>query len=137
MGPVVDLLQLGDGDAGIDLGRLQAFMAQEDLHETDVRPTLEHQGGAAMPEEVAGSVLPDAGRLHVAADEAAQVVQVEEVPAATHEHIAFIHRPYEAAPTLFQVLGQPVPKGTTRSFRPFPWRTKRTCWAKSTSGIRR
>lgn len=52
MGPVQDGLQISDGNAGVDLGGLQAFVAEELLDFADVGAAPEEMSGKRMPEDV-------------------------------------------------------------------------------------
>lgn len=61
MCPVEGIEELGAGDLRIDLGSGQALVAQEFLHEADVRAALQEMRGAGMAQLVAGDGLHDAG----------------------------------------------------------------------------
>ena len=59
----MDLLELFDGDMGVDLGRLELGVAERLLDEADVGAPFEDQRRHHVPEEVTGTLLLDAGGL--------------------------------------------------------------------------
>jgi len=59
----VDLLKVINGDAGVNLGGLQRFMAQKFLDVPDRGAVFQHMSGAGMPEGVGGDILFDSGKM--------------------------------------------------------------------------
>ena len=76
MRPGVDFLQVADAHLGVNLRALQLAVAEKLLDDADVRPVLEHVGGAAVPEEVAGAVPAGVAFLDDLADVVAQKVRI-------------------------------------------------------------
>lgn len=54
VGLLHDRLEVGDGNAGVDLGGLQAFVSEEFLDFADVGAAPEEMSGERMPEDVRG-----------------------------------------------------------------------------------
>ena len=73
MGAGVDFRQFADVEVGVDLGRLQAGVAEHLLHMPDVRAAEVHGGGAGMPEQVDRAGLVDAGAFEQAGDPGAKI----------------------------------------------------------------
>jgi len=67
----VDFLELLDGDLGIDLGRVQALMAEHLLDVADVGAVFQHFGGHGVAEEMTGARLLNAGFFGVGTDDSA------------------------------------------------------------------
>jgi hypothetical protein len=61
VGGGVDLLEVADGDVGVDLGGGYVGVAEEVLDVAEIGTVFEHQGGGRVPEEVAGAALADDG----------------------------------------------------------------------------
>jgi hypothetical protein len=61
--PGVDLLQIIDGDLGINLGGFQGFMTQQLLDMADRGTVFQHMGGTGMTEGVGRDVLLNTGSL--------------------------------------------------------------------------
>jgi hypothetical protein len=74
----VDGLQLAQGDAGVDLGAGDVGVAEHLLHVADVGAAFEHQGRHRVAEQVTGAGLADARVAQVGADQAAQVLGVQD-----------------------------------------------------------
>ncbi len=72
VGRLVDFLELGETDLGVDLCGSQLLMAEHGLDEPDVGAVLQHVGGAGVAEQVTGAGLGDAGRVQVAFDQIAK-----------------------------------------------------------------
>ncbi|EEE35208.1 hypothetical protein RKLH11_3884 [Rhodobacteraceae bacterium KLH11] len=59
------LLELADGDLGVNLRGVEFGMSQKLLDVTDISPVLQHQCRTAMAEQVAGAALAGLGRADV------------------------------------------------------------------------
>ena len=68
MGGGVDVGQLADRHAGVDLGGGQALVAQQLLDEPDVCPALQHQGRRRVAEQMAEPALAQLGGGPIGAD---------------------------------------------------------------------
>jgi hypothetical protein len=71
----MDLLQLADGDMRVDLSCFQVRMPEHRLDETDIRSAFEHQRGHRVTPQVAGAMLADVRRFHVATNDFGQVIE--------------------------------------------------------------
>ena len=108
MGPLVDLLEVGNGDFGVNAGGFEPGVAKERLDETDVGPVLVHVRGAGMTKQVAASGFADLGRVDGAGDPVAEVAGAEALPVATEEEGLLGVVQDEAWPGLFEVAGEPL-----------------------------
>lgn len=72
MGGGVDGFELADGNVGVELGGVQAGMAQQFLDEADVSAIVQHGRGAGMPKDVAGSGFAQSGGFNPLVDQQAQ-----------------------------------------------------------------
>lgn len=68
----MDMLQLLDGDLGINLGGREFGMAKELLDKADIQAAFQHEGGAGMAEQVAGAAFAQFRRVDVVAARAVE-----------------------------------------------------------------
>ena len=73
-GDLVDALEIGGHDPGVNLRREQRGVAEHFLDVPDIGPALEHFGGAGMPERVDGDRARQPGRVAVVHEDSAQDV---------------------------------------------------------------
>lgn len=76
----VDLLQVVDGDMGVDLGGFQGLVAEHLLQVPHRRAVFEHMSGAGVAEGVGGHVLFDSGQMGTTFDHGPYAVDIH--PAA-------------------------------------------------------
>ena len=74
MGGGVDLLELADGDLGVDLRGGEFGVAEELLDKADVGPVFVHERGAGVAQEVAAAGLAQFGGVDVVAHELGEAV---------------------------------------------------------------
>lgn len=77
------------------------------LDEADVGAALQHRGGHAVPEEVAGAGLLEAGGQDVLADPLREVVDVEALAGVPEEEDTVVARARQPGPRLLEVLETP------------------------------
>lgn len=109
----MDLLQRSDGDLGIDLGRLDVFVAEHLLDVPDVRPALVHQRGHRVAEEMAGAGLAQLRRVHPFLHRIAQMIAAERLTLRREEDGHIVRLDGKLGTGLPNVLLQPCD-------RPFP-----------------
>ena len=85
MGGGVDFLQAPDRDVRVNLRRLQTGVTTLLLDVTDVRAMLEHERGAGVPEEMAGTGLAESGADDVARHHGRQVAHRQRRALLGHE----------------------------------------------------
>lgn len=103
----VDLFEHTDGDLGIDLGGVQADMAQQLLDKADVGPVFQHHGGHGVPEQMAGSLFADVGGVHVVANKLGQTVFGERFGVGGQKQRAVVRVDDQLGPGVFKVFGDP------------------------------
>ncbi len=82
----MDLLQRSDRNLGIDLRRLDIFVAEHLLDITDVRPALVHQRCHRVSEEMTGAGLAQLRRVDPLLYREAQMIAAERLTLRCEEH---------------------------------------------------
>lgn len=107
MGGGVDLLEFSDADLGIDLRRRELGMAEHLLDEPDICPTLQHERGHGVTEQMAGTTLPDFGGVDVFAHHLGQPAGAERVAQVREEQRAVVGLDGQLGPGLDDVAVDP------------------------------
>jgi len=100
MGQLVDFLQLGNRHRRVNLGRLETGVAEQLLDVTDVGPVLQHEGGAGVAEQMAGTGVAQVGLADVGGDEMGEVARMQRavsVPGQEQRPLCGIDRELRAA----------------------------------------
>lgn len=101
-------LEVGDVEVGVDLGGVEAGVAEHFLDDPDVGTGLVHVGGAGMAEEVAGTGFGDSGEFESAAHPGAEVGGGEAGGVAGEEEGGFVRNPGHSGAGVFQIAVEPA-----------------------------
>src|SRR5215469_12792969 len=75
------LADRADGDAGVERGRVELFVPEQDLDDPDIGLLLQQMGGKAVPQRMNPDTLGDAGSCRCQADEPVQLAWAHVLPA--------------------------------------------------------
>ena len=103
----LDLLELLDRDARIDLRRAQILVPQHRLDEADIRTVLEHVRRHGMTEQVTGADNIDAGLLEVFLDQASELAAVERLAVVGNEQAIIVCRSAKSIAGFLDVTAEP------------------------------
>ena len=104
----VDGLEGADADLGVDLGGVEAGVAEELLDVADIGAGLVHVGRAAVAQKVAGSRLGNACLAQAFLDPVPEVLRVEAGAVATDKESTFLQVEFELRARAFEVAPKPV-----------------------------
>lgn len=108
VGPCVNLLQVRDGDLGVDAGGVEPGVAEELLHDADVGAVFVHVGRAAVAQKVATSGLFDPGRFDRFGDPVAEVSGADPLAVSAEEEGWFADFEDKLWAAFLEVVFQPV-----------------------------
>lgn len=103
----MDLFQLLDADLGVNLGRREFGVSKELLDEPGVGSAFEHQGGAGVAQQMAGTAFAQIGGVDVFADKLGEPVRGERLEEVRQKERAVVRLPDEAGADFIEVAADP------------------------------